>query len=81
MRTLAEVWPDPEKVPQLVALCRGATSGFFSISSKTLRCGNGISGRRSNTAGAAMSWFLQIKSRLHEREGKALTNLDCLVTP
>ena len=57
MRTLAEVWPDPEKVPQLVALCRGATSGFFSISSKTLRCGNGISGRRSNTAGAAMSCF------------------------
>jgi predicted nuclease of restriction endonuclease-like (RecB) superfamily len=28
-----------------------------------------------------MSWFLQIKSRLHEREGKALTNFQIALLP
>ena len=28
-----------------------------------------------------MSWFLQIKSRLHEREGKALINFQIALLP
>lgn len=35
MHSLAEAWPDPQIVPQLVALCRGVTSAFYWTSSRS----------------------------------------------
>jgi hypothetical protein len=49
--------PTPKKCHSLWHFCHEATSEFFSISSKSLLSGNGISERWSNTVGAAMYWF------------------------
>ena len=73
MRTLAEVWPDPAKVPQLVALFSGATSRFISIGSNTLLCGNGTSGRRSKRLEPQCPGSPN-KEPSARAEGKALTN-------
>jgi hypothetical protein len=81
MRTLAEVWPDPAKVPQLVALL---PSGHLRILLDQLKDPTLLEwylraavdyGWRRNVL------VLQIKSRLHEREGKALTNFQRALPP
>jgi len=81
MRTLAEVWPDPAKVPQLVALLPW---GHLRVLLDQLK----DPGLREWYLRAAVEYgwsrnvlVLQIKSRLHEREGKALTNFQRALPP
>ncbi len=81
MRTLAEVWPDPEKVPQLVALLPWGHLRVLldQLKDPALR-------EWYLRAAVEYGWsrnvlVLQIKSRLHEREGKALTNFQRALPP
>ena len=72
MRTLAEVWPDSAKVPQLVALLPW---GHLRVLLDQLK--DTASREWYLRAAVEYGWsrnvlVLQIKSRLHEREGKAL---------
>jgi predicted nuclease of restriction endonuclease-like (RecB) superfamily len=81
MRTLAEAWPDPEIVPQLVALLPW---GHLRVLLDQLK----DAGLREWYLRAAVEYgwsrnvlVLQIKSGLHEREGKALTNFQRVLPP
>jgi predicted nuclease of restriction endonuclease-like (RecB) superfamily len=81
MRTLAEVWPDPAKVPQLVALLPW---GHLRVLLDQLK----VPALREwyLLAEVEYGWsrnvlVLQIKSRLHEREGKALINFQIALLP
>ena len=81
MRTLAEAWPDPEIVPQLVALLPW---GHLRVLLDQIK----DAGLREWYLRAAFEYgwsrnvlVLQIKSGLHEREGKALTNFQRVLPP
>jgi predicted nuclease of restriction endonuclease-like (RecB) superfamily len=81
MRTLAEVWLDPEKVPQLVALLPW---GHLRVLLDQLK--DPVLREWYLRAAVEYGWsrnvlVLQIKSRLHEREGKALTNFQRVLPP
>ncbi len=81
MRSLAEAWPDEEILQQLVAKLPW---------SHNVRVLDGIKDRPTREwylrAALDFGWcrdvlVLQIKSRLHEREGKALTNFPRALLP
>lgn len=55
MRAVAEAWPDPEIVQQLVAHCPGGTTSDSSSPSRTPPGAAGTPPKRSRTAGAAAS--------------------------
>lgn len=81
MRSLAEAWPEPEIVPQLVALLPW---GHLRVLLDQLK----DPGLREWYLRAAVQYgwsrnvlVLQIKSRLHEREGQALTNFQRALPP
>ncbi len=81
MRSLAEAWPDDEKVPQLVALLPWGHLRVLldQLKSPVLR-------DWYLRAAVEYGWsrnvlVLQIKSGLHEREGKALTNFQQVLPP
>ena len=81
MRTLAEVWPDSAKVPQLVALLPW---GHLRVLLDQLK--DTASREWYLRAAVEYGWsrnvlVLKIKSRLHEREGKALTNFQRALPP
>jgi predicted nuclease of restriction endonuclease-like (RecB) superfamily len=80
MRTLAEVWPDPAKVPQLVALLPWGHLRVLldQLKVPTLR-------EWYLLAAVEYGWsrnvlVLQIKNRLHERGEGADQLSDCLAT-
>jgi predicted nuclease of restriction endonuclease-like (RecB) superfamily len=81
MRSLAEAWPDPEIVPQLVALLPW---GHLRVLLDRLK------DRKTREwylrAAVEYGWSRnvlvhQINSQLHEREGKALTNFQRVLPP
>lgn len=81
MRSLAEAWPDPEIVPQLMALLPW---GHLRVLLDQVK----ESAEREWYLRAAIEYgwsrnilVLQIKSQLHDREGKALTNFQRALTP
>ena len=81
MKSLAEAWPEPEIVPQLVALLPWGHLRVLLDRVKDretrdwyLRAGVEYGWSRNVLA-------LQISSRLHEREGKALTNFQRSLPP
>jgi predicted nuclease of restriction endonuclease-like (RecB) superfamily len=81
MRSLADAWPDPEIVPQLVALLPWGHLRVLldQLKDPALR-------EWYLRAAVEFGWsrnvlVLQIKSRLHEREGKALTNFQRALPP
>ena len=81
MRSLAEAWPDPAIVQQVVALLPWGhqTVLLDRLKGPTLR-------EWYLRAAIEYGWsrnvlVLQIKSRLHEREGKALTNFQRVLPP
>ena len=57
MRILAEVWPDPAKVPQLVALLPWGHLRVLLDQLKDPALRECTCGRQSNTVGAALCWF------------------------
>lgn len=81
MRSLAEAWPDPEIVPQLVALLPW---GHLRVLLDQLK--DPVLRERYLRAAVEHGWsrnvlVLQIKSGLHQREGKALTNFQQVLPP
>jgi predicted nuclease of restriction endonuclease-like (RecB) superfamily len=81
MRSLAEAWPEPEVLQQLIAKLPWGHN---------LRVLDRIKDRPTREwylrAALEFGWsqdvlVLQIKSRLHEREGKALTNFQRALPP
>lgn len=81
MRSLAEAWPDGEKVPQLVALLPW---GHLRVLLDQLKKAE----EREWYLRAAVEYgwsrnvlVLQIKSRLRDREGKAVTNFQRALPP
>jgi predicted nuclease of restriction endonuclease-like (RecB) superfamily len=81
MRSLAEAWPDPEIVPQLVALLPW---GHLRVLLDQLKERE----QREWYLRAAVEYgwsrnvlVLQIKSGLREREGKAITNFQRALSP
>ena len=81
MRSLAEAWPDSEIVPQLVALLPW---GHLRVLLDQLK--DPVLREWYLRAAVEYGWsrnilVLQIKSGLHEREGKALTNFQRVLPP
>jgi predicted nuclease of restriction endonuclease-like (RecB) superfamily len=81
MRSLAEAWPDPEIVPQLVALLPW---GHLRVLLDQLK--DPVLRQWYLQAAVEYGWsrnvlVLQIKSGLHAREGKALTNFQQVLPP
>jgi predicted nuclease of restriction endonuclease-like (RecB) superfamily len=81
MRSLAEAWPDPEIVPQLVALLPW---GHLRVILDQVK--NRAEREWYLRAAVEFGWsrnvlVLQIKSGLREREGKAITNFQRALPP
>jgi predicted nuclease of restriction endonuclease-like (RecB) superfamily len=74
MRTLAEAWPDPEIVPQLVALLPWGHLRVLLDQLKDPRLREWYLRAAVEYGWSRNILVLQIKSGPHEREGKALTN-------
>jgi hypothetical protein len=81
MRFLTEVCPEREILQHLIANCPGATISGFWTGLRTVPHESGTSGPFSNSAEVRIVLVLQIKSRLHEREGKTLTNFQRALPP
>ena len=81
MRTLAEVWPDPAKVPQLVALLPWGDLRILLDQLKDPALRDWYLRGAVEYGWSRNVLVLQIKSRLHEREGKALTNFQRALPP
>jgi hypothetical protein len=59
MRRLAEAWPEPEIVPQLVALLPWGHLRVLLDRIKTVQHGSGIYEEPLNLAGAGISWSIK----------------------
>jgi hypothetical protein len=70
MRTLAEVWPDPEKCHSLWHFCPGATSGFFLDQLKDPASREWYLRAAVEYAGAAMSWFSRSRAVCTRGKGR-----------